>query len=92
MANDHHPKGRGTWTGTYNDCIEIYWNQRRYKRTIPLDPILMRCPTRRKMGREKVGKFTFATLNLITIGSIYANKREIVLGLSQSNNSTSWKD
>jgi len=29
---------RGTWSGTYDDCIELWWGQRQYKRTVPLDP------------------------------------------------------
>jgi hypothetical protein len=24
---------------TYDDCIEMFWEQRRYKRTVQLDPI-----------------------------------------------------
>jgi hypothetical protein len=39
VANDNHPKRRGTWSGTYDDCIEMYWQQRKFKRTVELDPV-----------------------------------------------------
>jgi hypothetical protein len=28
----------GTWCATYNDWVEMYWNQRKYKKTIQIDP------------------------------------------------------
>jgi len=37
-AKDHKPNNRGTWLGTYHDCIELWWNQCQYKCTVPLDP------------------------------------------------------
>jgi hypothetical protein len=37
-ANDHKPHNHGTWCATYDDSVELYWDQRRYHRTIPLDP------------------------------------------------------
>ena len=37
-AKDHSPNPRGTWAGTYHDCIEMWWDQCKYKRTVPLDP------------------------------------------------------
>jgi hypothetical protein len=37
LANDHFPRARGTWCGTYDDAIELHWEQRRYKRTIKLN-------------------------------------------------------
>lgn len=37
-ARDNHPKKDGTWSGTFADRVELYWNQRRFKRTIKLDP------------------------------------------------------
>ena len=36
-AKDHKPKPRGTYCITYDDCIELWWGQRQFKRTIPLD-------------------------------------------------------
>jgi len=38
VAKDRTPNPRGTWSGTYHDCIEMWWDQCRYKRTVPLDP------------------------------------------------------
>ena len=38
VAKDRKPKPRGTWCATYDDEIVLYWNQRKYKRTIKLDP------------------------------------------------------
>jgi hypothetical protein len=37
-ANDNKPRPRGTYSATYDDCIELYWDQRKYKRTAPYDP------------------------------------------------------
>ena len=37
-AKDNAPNSRGTWSGTYDDCIEMWWDQCQYKRTVPLDP------------------------------------------------------
>jgi hypothetical protein len=36
VTNDEFPKRRGTWSGTFGDAIELYWDQRKYKRTIRL--------------------------------------------------------
>ena len=33
-AQDNRPNPRGTWCATYEDCIEVFWDQRRFKRTI----------------------------------------------------------
>jgi hypothetical protein len=38
QANDHQPKREGTWCGTLSDRVELEWQQRKYKRTILLDP------------------------------------------------------
>ena len=38
MANDNYPAKRGTWCATYDDAIELQWDQRQFTRTIPLDP------------------------------------------------------
>jgi hypothetical protein len=35
-ANDRYPIRYGTWCATYDDRIELYWDQRRYKRTVYL--------------------------------------------------------
>ena len=37
-AKDHKPNPRGTWSGTYHDCIKMHWDQCKYKRTVSLDP------------------------------------------------------
>jgi hypothetical protein len=37
IAKDNYPLPRGTWCATYDDCIELQWNQRKYTLTIPLD-------------------------------------------------------
>ena len=37
-AKDFKPNPRGTWLGTYHDCIELWWDQCKYKRAVPLDP------------------------------------------------------
>ena len=33
-AQDKSPNPRGTWMATYDDCIILYWNQGKAKRTI----------------------------------------------------------
>ena len=35
-ARDNNPNPRGTRCVTYADCIELEWNQRKFKRTVPL--------------------------------------------------------
>ena len=37
-ANDHFPKRHGTWQALYSDNQVMYWDQRRYKRTIEWNP------------------------------------------------------
>ena len=37
-AKDNRPSRDGTWCATYSDRIVLYWKQRKYQRTIPLDP------------------------------------------------------
>lgn len=36
-AKDHFPLPRGTKCTTYDSAIELKWNQRKFKRTLPLD-------------------------------------------------------
>jgi hypothetical protein len=36
-ANDNRPKERGTYSATFDDCIELYWKQRSCKKTVPYD-------------------------------------------------------
>ena len=36
VAEDHRPERNGTWCATYSDSIVLEWNQRQYRRTIPL--------------------------------------------------------
>jgi hypothetical protein len=38
QARDNKPRPPGTWCATYDDEIVLYWNQRKYKRTIQLSP------------------------------------------------------
>jgi len=35
---DTHPLPRGTKESTYEDCVVLQWDQRKYRMTIPLDP------------------------------------------------------
>jgi hypothetical protein len=37
-AKDNYPAKHGTWCATYDDSIELQWHQRRYTRTLQLDP------------------------------------------------------
>ena len=37
-AKDNKPDPRGTWCATYDDEIVLWWNQRKYKRSYPIDP------------------------------------------------------
>ena len=37
-ANDHFPTRHGTWQALYSDTMVMYWDQRRYKRTIEWEP------------------------------------------------------
>jgi hypothetical protein len=34
--DDICPRPRGTWCGTYNDGVDVFWDQRRFKRSIQL--------------------------------------------------------
>jgi hypothetical protein len=36
-ANDNTPLPRGTFSATYDDCVEMYWQQQKYSRTVPYD-------------------------------------------------------
>ena len=38
VVKDNYPIKRGTWCATYENEIILYWDQRKYKRTIPIDP------------------------------------------------------
>ena len=38
QANDHYPKPDGTWCADKSKHCILYWNQEKYKRTIPWDP------------------------------------------------------
>jgi hypothetical protein len=38
IAQDNFPKPRGTYSVLYEDCIELYWDQRKQKKTVPLHP------------------------------------------------------
>ena len=39
QINDHKPNKYGTYVEVYDDKAEMYWNQRRQRLTIPVDPI-----------------------------------------------------
>ena len=36
--DDNYPERRGTWCGTYDDAVELFWKQNAFTRTIPLSP------------------------------------------------------
>ena len=36
-ANDHFPQRNGTWQASFSDKIVMYWDQRRYKKTVSWD-------------------------------------------------------
>ena len=38
FENTLYPKRDGTWSANYNDSIVLYWDQNKFKRTIPLTP------------------------------------------------------
>jgi hypothetical protein len=38
VANDNNPMTRGTYSATFDDCIEMYWKQRQFKKTVSYDP------------------------------------------------------
>ena len=38
QANDHFPNPEGTYVKTLSDCSILFWDQRRYSKTVPLDP------------------------------------------------------
>ena len=38
QANDHYPKEEGTGTLTTSKNITLFWSQRRFTKTVPLDP------------------------------------------------------
>ena len=35
---DNYPERRGTWLATYDDAFVLEWDQRQYRRTIPVSP------------------------------------------------------
>jgi hypothetical protein len=37
-AKDNSPIPRGTFSSTFDDCIEMYWGQETFQRTAPYDP------------------------------------------------------
>jgi hypothetical protein len=45
VANDNTPKARGTYSATFDDCIELFWDQRSTKRQSHIVPVrtLQRC-------------------------------------------------
>jgi hypothetical protein len=38
VANDNTPKPRGTYSATFDDCIEMFWNQWKFRKTVPYCP------------------------------------------------------
>jgi hypothetical protein len=38
VANDNKPMTRGTYSATFDDCIEMYWKQRQFKKTVTYNP------------------------------------------------------
>jgi hypothetical protein len=34
--SDNDPKPRSTWWATYEDCVELFWKQNSFMRTVPL--------------------------------------------------------
>jgi hypothetical protein len=38
QANDNHPAQNGTWCATYHDSVVCYWDQQKFKITVPIDP------------------------------------------------------
>jgi hypothetical protein len=57
IADDNHPKKRGTWCGTFDDAIELHWGQRNYKRTIKLDTLANIALVRLAPGHTQVHAF-----------------------------------
>ena len=37
VMQDHVPDEEGTWCATYSRSVALYWNQRKFKRTIPIN-------------------------------------------------------
>jgi hypothetical protein len=37
-AKDNKPLPRGTWSATYDDSVVLWWHQRKYQLTLPLNP------------------------------------------------------
>ena len=52
VANDHHPKPEGTGLITNSKNITLFWGQKRYTKTIPLDKNLSIGLTRMAPGSE----------------------------------------
>jgi hypothetical protein len=38
-ANDNFPTVCGMYSVMYDDCVEMYWNQKKFKQTAPYDPV-----------------------------------------------------
>ena len=38
VMKDHLPEAEGTWCATYSRSVILYWDQRKYKRTIAISP------------------------------------------------------
>mmetsp|Transcript_11647 Transcript_11647/g.21160 ORF Transcript_11647/g.21160 Transcript_11647/m.21160 type:complete len:157 (-) Transcript_11647:17-487(-) len=59
-TNDHFPQRNGTWQASFSDKIVMYWDQRRYKKTVSWD-------SRTNTGylRSAPGAFDYRALSLM---------------------------
>ena len=57
ITNDNYPKKRGTWCGTFDDAIELHWDQCKYKRTIRLDTLVNIALVRSAPGYKRFHAF-----------------------------------
>ena len=57
VVNDNVPRTRGTWCATYEDSVELFWDQRKFKRTIKLSTDSNIALMRSAPGYDKFGAF-----------------------------------
>eukprot|EP00978_Attheya_sp_CCMP212_P037948 scaffold183254_cov63-Attheya_sp.AAC.2 len=53
QANDNYPSPRGTYHAGFDDVLELYWDQRKFKRTIPWDNRTNTCRFRSSSGAKR---------------------------------------
>ena len=88
VANDHHPKPEGTGSITNSKNITLFWGQKRYTKTIPLDKNLNIGLTRMDPGSEPFTAY-LATMPNNRVDGIQAFVSHVILEIADSDNDAS---